>query len=400
MVSARRSFDKRWNTNLVDHHDCEEIADGGEEQTVQIVLDAVADGVAEGVQDNLSDDEEEDAENNVAERPAVLECAHDEDDLADEVDEEEDGVDDVGDDEDADWVLGVHTRPILKCEKGDGTADNEHGEGGQAQQPDRQGRAVLVQLETDKAVDEQAGAEGGYEAVLGGGEVRICGRTRGSDAGIEDERDNGQEEVDVEERGDLLAAFNCVSVRLRKYLSSCAHTDSGELGADVEDHDNGHDEGQNVHKVVRNLEDERVRDLNGACIALGLYAGAAIDLLVAYERAQRYRRLCAYCGEVAKAHDEGCSRSWGVSRWVRCFLGAAARVCCVWNSEIWAERQPKGVAAAAGMGGQRRRWTDSECVSSVLISSSSGGSSSSSNQGQTSASASAWGAWVWSLWSW
>ena len=108
------------------------------------MLDAVADGVAEDVQDDLADDEEEDAEHDIAERPAVLECAHDEDDLADEVDEEEDGVDDVGNDEDADWVLSVHTRPILKCEKGDGTANNEHGKRGQAQQPDRQGRAVFV----------------------------------------------------------------------------------------------------------------------------------------------------------------------------------------------------------------------------------------------------------------
>ena len=337
----RFRFHGRGNTNLVDHHDGEEVADGGEEQAVQVVLDAVADGVAEDVQDDLADDEEEDAEDDVAERPAVLECAHDEDDLADEVDEEEDGVHDVGDDEDADWVLGVHTRPILKCEKGDGTANNEHGKGGQAQQPDRQGRAVFVQLETDKAVDEQAGAEGGYKAVLGSGEVRVRGRTRGSDAGIEDERDNGQEEVDVEERGDLLAACNCVLVRLRKSSSSRAHTDSGELGTDVEDHDNGHDEGQNVHEVVCDLKDERVCDLNGACIALGLYAGAAIDLLVAYERAQRYRRLCAYCREVAKAHDEGCSKDLGVVAVGALFSGAAARLCCVWNSKIWAERQPK-----------------------------------------------------------
>jgi hypothetical protein len=200
-------------------------------------------------------------------------------------------------------------------------------------------------LEADKAVDEQAGAEGGYEAVLGGGEVRVGGRTRGSDASIEDERDNGQKEVDVEERSDLLAACSCVSVRLCNYSSSRAHTNSGELGADVEDHDDGHDEGQNVHEVVRDLEDKRVCDLNGACIALGLYASAAIDLLVADERAQRYRRLCAYCGEVAKAHDEGCSKDLGGVAVVALFFrGGGEAVLCMReprNSEIWAERQPK-----------------------------------------------------------
>jgi hypothetical protein len=62
---------------------------------------------------------------------------------------------------------------------------------------------------------------------------------------------------------------------------------------------------------------------------------------VAYERAQRYRRLCAYCREVAKAHDEGCSKDLGVVAVGALFSGAAARLCCVWNSKIWAERQPK-----------------------------------------------------------
>lgn len=61
----------------------------------------------------------------------------------------------------------------------------------------------------------------------------------------------------------------------------------------MEDHDNSHDERQNVHKVIRRLKDECVRNLDRACIALCLNAGAAINLLLAYERAQRYRRLGA-----------------------------------------------------------------------------------------------------------
>ena len=117
------------------------------------MLDAVADGVAEDVQDDLADDEEEDAEDDVAERPAVLECAHDEDDLADEVDEEEDGVHDVCDHEDADGVLGIKTGPVFESEEGNGAADNEHAERSQSQQPDRQGGTVLVQRKSHETVD-------------------------------------------------------------------------------------------------------------------------------------------------------------------------------------------------------------------------------------------------------
>lgn len=58
-------------------------------------------------------------------------------------------------------------------------------------------------------------------------------------------------------------------------------------------HDHCHYQGQNVHEVVRRLEDERVRDLNRSCIALRLDSSAAIDFLVSNEGAQRYRRLFA-----------------------------------------------------------------------------------------------------------
>jgi len=53
----------------------------------------------------------------------------------------------------------------------------------------------------------------------------------------------------------------------------------------VNDHDHRHDHGQNVHKVVCHGEDERVCDLNCPRIALGLDARAAVDLLLADERA-------------------------------------------------------------------------------------------------------------------
>ena len=51
---------------LVDHHDGQQIADGGEEEPVQVMLDGVADGAAEDVEDHLADDEEQDPEPNVA----------------------------------------------------------------------------------------------------------------------------------------------------------------------------------------------------------------------------------------------------------------------------------------------------------------------------------------------
>jgi hypothetical protein len=74
-------------TNLVDHHDCKQVADGCEEQTVQVMLDLVADDVAEDVQDDLTNDKEEDAKGDVTERPAVFQRSNNQDDLAHNVDE-------------------------------------------------------------------------------------------------------------------------------------------------------------------------------------------------------------------------------------------------------------------------------------------------------------------------
>lgn len=124
-------------TNLVDHHDCKQVANSRKEKPIEIVLDTIADDVAKDVEDDLSDDEEENSKDDIAQWPAVLQRTQDKDDLADEVDEEEDGVDDVGDNEDANGVLSVQTGPVLECEEGDGAADDEHAERRQSQQPDR-----------------------------------------------------------------------------------------------------------------------------------------------------------------------------------------------------------------------------------------------------------------------
>ncbi|KAJ8114255.1 hypothetical protein OPT61_g3818 [Boeremia exigua] len=211
-------------TNLVNHHDCKQIADGCKEQAIEIVLDSVADGVAEDIQNDLSNDEEENAKNNVTHRPAVLEGADNENDLADEIDEEEDGVDKVGNDEDADWVLSIQARPVLEGQKRNGAANDEHGQGSQAQQPDRQGGSILIQLKTNESVNQQASAKGRDESVLGGGKVWIGGGARCSNAGVENERYDGQEEVNVEKGRNLFAT--CVGVSVGGLVLSADSGDS------------------------------------------------------------------------------------------------------------------------------------------------------------------------------
>jgi hypothetical protein len=118
-------------------------------------------------------------------------------------------------------------------------------------------------------------------------------------------------------------------------LEDALRTDSGKLGAHVDDHDHRHDQGQNVHEVVRSLEDECVCDLNGPRVAVCLDAGAAIDLLVAHEGAERYRGLGAYRREVAEAHRGGCAR-------FAALLGGRAGVARV----CMAERRPTTRRAA------------------------------------------------------
>ena len=58
-------------------------------------------------------------------------------------------------------------------------------------------------------------------------------------------------------------------------------TDSGKLGAHMNNHDHSHDQCSNVCEVVGGLEDEGIRKLNCARIARRLDAGAAADVLVA-----------------------------------------------------------------------------------------------------------------------
>ena len=120
-------------TCLVDHHDCEQVANSGEEEAIDVVLYLVADGVAEDVEDDLTNDEEEDAKRDITEWPAVFEGSNNQNDLADSVDEEANGVDDVSNDKDSDRVSGVQSGPALEGQEVHSTADDEHDEGGETQ---------------------------------------------------------------------------------------------------------------------------------------------------------------------------------------------------------------------------------------------------------------------------
>jgi hypothetical protein len=131
---------------------------------------------------------------------------------------------------------------------------------------------------------------------LGSGEIRVCSGARRSDAGIQNERDDGKKKVNVEERSDLFSACACMLALSHVILVKAAMaelTDSSELGTDMYYHDHRHYQGQDVHEVICGLEDKSIGDFNRSCIALCLYAGAVIDLLMAYESTQRYRCLFA-----------------------------------------------------------------------------------------------------------
>jgi hypothetical protein len=62
-------------------------------------------------------------------------------------------------------------------------------------------------------------------------------------------------------------------------------TDSRKLGAHMDNHDDCHYHGQDVHEIVRRLENEGIRNLNRARIALGLDAHAVVDVLMAHKGA-------------------------------------------------------------------------------------------------------------------
>ena len=130
--------------------------------------------------------------------------------LHDNVDEEEDRGEDVHDHKEADGALRAKTSPALERKQSNHEADDEHGQTADAQQPDRECSAIFVELETNEAVDHQAYASGACEAALHSNEVWVRFRSRWYDTTVDDERADGEQGVEVEERGDLLAACSII----------------------------------------------------------------------------------------------------------------------------------------------------------------------------------------------
>jgi hypothetical protein len=79
-------------TYLVDHHDSQEITESSEEETVQVMLDVVADDIAKLIQEDLSDDEDQHTEGDVSERPAVIQCVRNQEQLHSQVYRNADGI--------------------------------------------------------------------------------------------------------------------------------------------------------------------------------------------------------------------------------------------------------------------------------------------------------------------
>lgn len=130
-----------------------------------------------------------------------------EDELHDDVYGEADGRDKVQNHEEADGLGGTEAGPALERSQRDEERDDEEGEGDAAQEPDGERGAVLIQLEPDETVDEQAHTQCRREASLHSYKVGIWIRSWRDDAGVDTQRYEGQEHVDVEKRRDFLATY-------------------------------------------------------------------------------------------------------------------------------------------------------------------------------------------------
>ena len=172
------------------------------------MLHLLAQRIRKHVQHDLSGDEEQRSEEKISQRPAVLQRERDEQDLHDDVDEQEEPVEQVEDDEEGDGVGRAEAGPALKGHDRDDKGDGKHEHGRAAQQPDGQPRAVLVQLEADEAVDQQARAQRRREAALHGDEPCVRVRALGDHAGVDEEGGDGENEEEVEECCDFLAAWS------------------------------------------------------------------------------------------------------------------------------------------------------------------------------------------------
>ena len=170
------------------------------------MLHVRADRFGESVEQDLSNDECQNTEADVPQWPAHLQRTDDQQSLQNDVDKQEDRGEDVDDHEETDRALWAQTRPSLEREQSNDEADRKHGYTADAQQPYRESRSIFIELETDEAVDHQADTCGAHKTALHSNEVCICLGSRRYDAAVDNERDDGEEGVQVEEGRDFLAA--------------------------------------------------------------------------------------------------------------------------------------------------------------------------------------------------
>ena len=103
---SQRSDIKLWMIEyLVHHHDRQKVQEGREEEAIHVVLHIRANGLGQGVEQNLADNESCHTEADVPQRPTLLQGAHDQHSLHDNVDEEEDGGKDVDNHKQGDCAL-------------------------------------------------------------------------------------------------------------------------------------------------------------------------------------------------------------------------------------------------------------------------------------------------------
>lgn len=205
------------------------------------MLDVFAHPLAEDVENDLTDNEEKDSKGNMAQWPPILQRIHHENHLHHHINQQLHPIDQVQDDKQPRRVPRPQSRPPLKGKQTDGKGNDQHSQTRQPQQPDRQRRPILIELKADKPIDQQTRTQRTRQPILKSGKVGIETGGTGSDhPRIKDQTEDGQEHVDVEEGGDLLAA------------------DGGELAAHVQHHDDGHGQREDVHRVGRALEDDRV----------------------------------------------------------------------------------------------------------------------------------------------
>lgn len=241
----------------------------------------------ECVENDLARHEEEDSKRNISKRPSVAESPGDKQNLHDQVDEQLDCVQDVENDEETDCIPGSQARPALERRQRNEETNGKGNERADAHHPHRQRRAILIQLEPHKAVDEQTRHQRTRQPILHAHKVRIRLTPRRGDTGVDDERDEAEQHVQVEEAEDLLAA------------------NGGELAADVQDHDDGHDDGDDVHGRGGALEDDGVGQLDVARVAVRLDAHAVVVVERADGGAEGQGRRVAEGGEVAEARHGG-----------------------------------------------------------------------------------------------